>query len=130
MLDTKTILKAAGLVAASANGTGFKVGGGRIKARMVVDVSVIEIADGDEGYDLHFCGGDDSDFTNWTTLACLSLGAQSSGIEGNVDSTIGRHELMVSNEKNGVIYPYVRLRTVVAGTVGTGINFAARLEEL
>ena len=130
MLDTKLILKAAGLVAASANGAGIEVGEGRIKARMVVDVSAIEIADGDESFELHFVGGDDDSFTNWTSLACLQLGASTTGIEGNVDSAVGRYEIAVSNEKGGVIYPHVRLRTVVGGTVGTGINFAARLEEL
>lgn len=130
MYDVKTILKAAGLVAASANGTGIEVGSGKINARMVVDVSAVEIADGDEVYALHFVGGDDASFTNWTSLACLELGASTTGIEGNVDSEIGRHEIIVSNEKGGVIYPHVRLRTVVSGTVGTGINFSAYLSEV
>jgi hypothetical protein len=129
MLDTKLILKAAGLVAASANGTGIEVGEGKFNARMVIDVSVIEIATGDEKYVLHLVGGDDSDFTNSTSLGSIEVGGATSGIEGNVDSTPGRFEIPVSNVKAGVIYPHVRLRTVISGTIATGINFSAYLSE-
>ena len=128
MFDTKLILKTSGLVAASANGTGLEVGAGRIAARMVVDVTAIEIASDTEVYRLYLVGGDDESFTNNTPLAMLELGA-AGGIEGNVDSEVGRYEIQVTNEKGGVIYPYVRLRTVVAGDVATGINFAARQED-
>ena len=130
MFDTKLILKAAGLVAASANGTGIEVGEGKFNARMVVDVSAIEIADGDEKYVLHLVGGDDSSFTNSTSLGSIELGASTSGIEGNVDSEVGRFEIPVSNVKGGVIYPHVRLRTVVSGTIAAGINFSAYLSEV
>jgi len=129
MFDTKLILKAAGLVASTANGTGIEVGEGKISARMVIDVSAIEIDTGDEKYVLHLVGGDDSDFTNSTSLGSIEVGGSTSGIEGNVDSEIGRFEIPVSNEKGGVIYPHVRLRTIISGTVGTGINFSAYLSE-
>jgi len=129
MYDTKLILKAAGLVAATANGSGIEVGEGKFSARMVIDVSAIEIDTGDEKYVLHLVGGDDSDFTNSTSLGSIELGGSTSGIEGNVDSEIGRFEIPVSNKKGGVIYPHVRLRTIISGTVGTGINFSAYLSE-
>ena len=129
MYDVKTVLKAAGAVTSSGDGTGFEVGSGKITARMVVDVSAIEIASDDEVYELHLIGGDDASFTNNTSLACLELGA-AGGIEGNVDSEVGRYELLVTNEKGGVIYPHVRIRYVISGTISTGINFAARLAEV
>jgi hypothetical protein len=40
-------------------------------------------------------------------------------------STSGRYVIPFRNEEGGTTYRYVRLSTLVAGTVATGINFSA-----
>ena len=131
MYDTKLILKAAGAVTSSGAGSAVEVGSGRINARLVIDVSAIEIDDDDEIYTIHLLGGDDASFTEQVSLAALQLGASgASGMQDNVDTEVGRFEIPVTNEKGGTIYPYVKVGYVIAGTIATGINFAARLEDV
>jgi hypothetical protein len=42
-------------------------------------------------------------------------------------STAGRYVIPVRNEEGGTIYRYVRLSTLIAGNIATGINFSAFL---
>ncbi|MCA1906246.1 MAG: hypothetical protein LDL11_06630 [Desulfarculus sp.] len=136
MYDSGLILKDAGLVAASAAGTVgglakiVTVGEGRVDGVLVVDVTAIEMASNDERYSIALQGSDVADFTTGSPkveeLACLNLGANEV-LSGNQDSAIGRYEVPMTNVKQGVAYPHLRLYTTVAGTVATGINFTARL---
>ncbi|GFK92219.1 hypothetical protein NNJEOMEG_00041 [Fundidesulfovibrio magnetotacticus] len=137
MFDSTFIMKDAGLVsgsgAALVGGSAkiASIGTGRVDARLVVDVTALEIASNDEAYAIAVQGSDTADFSTGSPkieeLAVLNLGA-AEVIGGNQDSTTGRYELPFSNVKGGVAYPYVRVFTTVAGAVATGINFTARIE--
>ena len=133
MIDTDFILKDAGLVAADAAGQVdsaaqiANVGAGLVEGRLLVDVSAIEIADNDELYKIKLQGSSKSDFADTIEdLAILELGANEV-LGGDQDSTTGRYIVPFRNERNGTVYPYVRIYTDVNGTIATGINFSAYL---
>lgn len=124
-------LKDAGLVAADAaaqvGGVDriLDLGAARSDGRVIVDVTAIEVADGNERFLIK------TQFSNSATFAsgvfggtALDLG-DSSVTKDSADSAVGRYELPFTNEINGTVYRYFRLWTEVQGTVGTGINFAA-----
>jgi len=138
--DAELEMKDAGLVAADAAWTVdgaaasaiIDVGTGRVDGKVIVDVSAIEIATGDERYSLLIQGSNSSSFASGVViLACLPVGdgstiASAFGSSGvDVDDTTGRFEIPFSNERNNTYYRYVRGWTDVAGTVATGINFSA-----
>lgn len=50
-------------------------------------------------------------------------------IGGDQDSAVGRYEVPFTTEKNGTVWPYVRVYTDVAGAIATGINFTAYLSK-
>lgn len=134
MYDSTLIMKDAGLVAASAAGTVASaakvanVGEGRVDARLVLDVTAIEVASNDELYSVAIQGSTSASFASGIEeLAVVNLGA-AEVIGGDSDSTVGRYEIPFSNVKAGVTYPYLRVYTTVAGTVATGINYVARIE--
>jgi hypothetical protein len=136
MIDTDFILNEAGLVGASAAGTGFALAGiaadlgdGLVEGHMIVDVSAIEIANNDELYKLALQGSTKEDFADtFEDLAILELGA-AEVVGGDQDSTIGRYKVPFSNEKNGIIYPYVRVYCTVSGTITDGINYSCYLSK-
>lgn len=137
MIDSTLIMKDAGLVAASAAATVggeamvANVGTSLVKADMVFDVSAIEIASGDELYVLGIEGSDTEDFSTGSPvieeLAVLHLGSHLV-LSGNQDTQPGRYILPFRNEKNGTVFPYLRVYTTVAGTVATGINYTAHIQ--
>jgi hypothetical protein len=125
-------LKDAGLIAADA---AAQVGGadkilnlglGRVDGRVIVDVTAIEVATGDESYRIK------TQFSNSATFASgvvggtqLHLGDSSVLIGESADSVVGRYELPFTNEINGTVYQYMRIYTDVTGTIATGINYVA-----
>ncbi len=130
--DASLLLKAAGLVAATANGaTIVDLGGtGCLDADLIIDATAIEIDTGDESYEIIVQGSPDSNFgtaANIVALASITVGHHSSArltAEGQgFDDVPGRFLLPFRNEKNGTCYRYLRLRTVVVGTIATGINY-------
>jgi len=132
--DSSLVLKAAGLIAASAAvATIVDLGDCPCHADVVIDVTALEIASNDELYDIVIQGSPDSDFGtagNIIDLASLTLGAKEvMRSSSDRDSVIGRYLLGLRNEADlaGVVttFRYVRLYTVVAGTVATGINYSA-----
>lgn len=128
-------LKAAGLVAATANGSlVLDVGTGLLDAFAVIDVTALEIASNDESYEVVIQGSSDADFSvaaNICPLASITLGDKVSTrlaagvLAKGTDDTIGRYALPFRNEQNGTTYRYIRVKTIVAGTVATGINYSA-----
>ena len=72
-------------------------------------------------------GGSDASFTEEVSLATLELGPRET-IEGNKDSKLGRYIVPFESQKNGTVYPYVRVRHVLSGS-GPVINYVARLEK-
>lgn len=135
MIDVEHILKDAGLVAADAAGQVdsenviVELGAGLVTGNMVVDVTAIEIADDDEVYKISLQGSSESDFSeSIVDLAEITLGA-AEVIGGDQDSAVGRYIVPFRTEKNGTIWPYVRVYTDVDGTIATGINFSAHLSK-
>lgn len=131
IFDAATELKDAGLVAASAAATVdaaaqiIDMGTGVWMAGVQIDVSAIEIASNDERYDICVQLSSKSDFADTiVTAAQLQLGANET-LNGDQDSLIGRYKIFFDNEYNGTYYRYLRLYTVVAGTIATGINYTA-----
>jgi len=133
--DAGMEFKDAGLVAASAaakvDGSAriVEVGTGHFKGCMILDVSALEIESNDEAYDIVVQGSLDAGFgtdTNICELAHLNLSAaEVKRTDCNKDDSAGRYTLYFDNENNGAYYPYLRLYTVVGGTVATGINYSA-----
>lgn len=135
--DADLELKDAGLVAASAAAqvdSAAKVldlGGGLVEGNIVIDVSALEIASNDEDYDIvaqlspDAAFGTAANIQDWVTL---NLGAsETKSTDSDKDDTTGRYILPFRNEVNGTIYRYLRLYTVVVGTIATGINYKAYL---
>lgn len=131
--DAKLEFKDAGLVAASAAAqvdSAAKVvdlGTGLFKGCMLLDVSAIEVATGDELYTVCVELSADGSFTDDATscvAAKIDLGAATPLLLGAVDGA-GRYKLYFDNERNGTYFRYARVYTAVAGTVATGINFTA-----
>lgn len=124
--DAATVLKAAGLIAASADGAILDLGEGLFDGFLVLDVSAIEVASGDEIYTVSVEGSSVAAMTSLSVcLAKKVLG----NIVVPMDSPtgIGRFVVPFRNEENGVLKRYIRLSTLVAGTIATGINFSAFL---
>lgn len=128
--DAALLLKAAALVASSANGTlTVDLGSGFVCGDMVIDVTAIEVDSNDESYQIILEGSPDAAFTAGTlaTLAQIVVGeatASAMAPQGFNDG-VGRFVVPFRNERNGTLYRYTRVRTVVAGTIATGINYSA-----
>jgi len=131
--DADLEFKDAGLVASSAAATVdstakyVDVGNGLFKGCLIIDVSALEIADGDEIYTICVQGSTGTTFANTSasaTLAKIEIGAATPLLLGAVDA-VGRYKLYFDNEHNGTYFQYLRVYTVVAGTITDGINFTA-----
>lgn len=133
--DASLLLKAAALVAASADGSLIlDVGTGLFEADMIVDVTALEIDSNDESYTVVLEGSPDAAFgtaANIIPLAMIVIGDHASTAGAlcamGADDAVGRYTVPCRNERNGTTYRYLRIRTVVAGTIATGINFMAWL---
>ena len=104
------------------------VGTGHFKGCMMIDVSAIEIADNDEIYDIIVQGSPDTSFTAATLVDLASLNLSAKEVkrsDSDKDDAIGRFKLYFDNENNATYYQYIRIYTVVAGTITDGINYAA-----
>lgn len=130
-------MKDAGLVAADAGATVDSaakiadVGTGLMCGTLVVDVTAIEVATGDEAYTVKFQGSSSPTFaSDVNTLAAIQLG--DSSVTGNsADSAAGRYTVGVTNRgADGTHYRYVRVYTDVVGDIATGINYSAFIAPL
>lgn len=135
LLDADLQLKDAGLVAGSAAaqvGGSAKIhdgGDADLFGDVVVDVTAIEIGNDNERYDIVLEGSSSASFaSDIEELGRLVLGANEVITGGSdVDSVVGRYAFGFYNSRAGKRYRYLRIYTVVAGTVGTGINYTAHL---
>lgn len=125
--DSTLVLKTAGLIAASADGSILDLGDGLVEGYLVIDLTACEIATGDEIYTISLEG---------SNVAAMSSGSVclAKKVFGNLVvpmdaalSTAGRYIIPFMNAESvgGNVYRYVRLSTLVAGTIATGINFSA-----
>lgn len=134
LLDSATQLKDAGLVAASAQ---TQVGGADAKldfgagkpfteVKLMIDISAIEVASGDEKYEIEFQLSDSPTFASGVVVADVTKVGDSSVTGSSADTAAGGPIVKtVNNEWQGTRYRYARLFTRIAGTVATGINYTA-----
>lgn len=123
--DSATSLKAAGLLATSTDGSILDLGAGLVDAYLVIDLSACEIATGDEIYTVSLEGSNVAAMTSGSVcLAKKVFGNLVVPMDAALSAS-GRYVVPFRNEENGTTYRYVRLSTLVAGTVATGINFSA-----
>lgn len=130
--DAELELKDAGLVAASAAAQAddaakiIDLGVGRFEGIVVFDLTAVEIASNDELYTALVQGSSSATFaSDVQNLAQLDFGATEVRLGSAIDSLIGRYELAFTNEQKDLQYRYLRLWTVVAGSIATGINYTA-----
>lgn len=135
--DVELQLKDAGLVASSAAATVasaakvLDLGAGFVKGNIVLEVTALEIASNDEIYDIVAQLSSDSDFgtaANIVERCALNLSAKEvKRTDCDRDDTTGRFILPFDNEVAGTIYRYMRLYTIVGGSIASGINYSAYL---
>ena len=130
MYDSDLVFKAAGLIAASAAvATVVDVGAAKVKGELVIDVTALEIATNDEIYEIVLQGTNTAAFATDTAiydLITLRLGAaEVQTTDCNADNATGRYIVPFTNEFNGTNFRYLRLYTIVTGTIATGINYKA-----
>lgn len=123
--DTDLVLKAAGLVASSADGSILDIGAGLVDGDIVIDVSACEIATGDEIYTISLEMSNVAAMTSGSSCAAKKVFGNLVVPMDAALSASGRYVLPFRNEEAGTVFRYVRLSTLVAGTIATGINFAA-----
>lgn len=134
-VDDDLLLKASAAVTSSAAGSLIlDVGDGLIDpATVVVDVSAMDIVSNDEQYDIVLQGSPDAAFGtagNIVELGSITLGCkEAKRTDGDADDTTGRFIFHVRNERNGTVYRYLRIYTVVAGTTPT-ITYKAWLSKV
>ena len=126
VFDSDLEMKAAALVGASVDGDILDLGDGIVDGFLVIDASAVEVATGDEIYTISLEG---------SNVAAMSSGSVclAKKVFGNLVvpmdaalSAAGRYVIPFRNEEGGTVFRYVRLSTLVAGTIDSGgINFAA-----
>ena len=123
--DAELELKAAGLVAASADGSIIDLGEGLVSGEIVIDLSACEIATGDEIYTISLEGSSVAAMTSLSVcLAKKVFGNLVVPMDGALSAS-ARYIVPFRNEEGGELKRYVRISTLVAGTIATGINFSA-----
>ena len=131
-LDASLILKASAAVTSSAAGTlildlapGDKPspsdGDAEVwNGQAIINVTAMDIVSNDEAYTIVIQGSPDAAFGtagNIKDLVQYHLGAKEIKLtDSDMDDAIGKHTINFSNYQNGVVYRYVRIYTVVAGT--------------
>lgn len=132
--DYNLRLKDAGLVAASAaaqvGGVDkiIDLGAGRIDARVIVDTTAVEVDSGNELYQVVVQGSSSATFASGiVTLGEQRFGDSSVTLETVDTPAAARREIAFCNEVNGTLYRYLRVYTIVAGTIATGINYVANM---
>lgn len=125
--DTALVAKTAGLLAASADGTIIDLGDGLVDGFLVIDLTACEIASGNEIYTVSLEGSDVAAMDSGSVcLAKKVFGNLVVPMDAALSAS-GRYVVPFRNEEGGETFRYVRLSTLVAGTIATGINFSAFL---
>lgn len=133
MFDTLLQLKDAGLVASSA---AAQVGGsakivnlglGAVEADVILDATAVEVASGDELFTVICEFSNSATFASGIVPGSMQYLGDAAAIPGggDTDNGAGRYKLPFTNVINGTHYQYMRLYTLVAGTIATGVNYSA-----
>lgn len=135
--DAALLLKAAAAVGATANGSLIlDVGAGMVKGDVIIDATAVEVDSNDESYEVILQGSSDAAFgtaANIASLCSVTIGDKAStrlaaGVfQVGTDDVLGRYTLPFRNERNGTTYRYLRIKTIVAGTIAAGITYSAWL---
>ena len=132
--DSALEMRDAGLAAASAaaqvDGAAkiVDVGDAIFSGTVVIDISAIEVASTDEEYDIILQGSNSATFASGIqNLAQMNVGAGAVRQGGAATSLVGRLLMPFVNIQADVTYRYLRVYTVVAGSIATGINYTARI---
>lgn len=132
--DYNLLLKDAGLVAATANAQVagsdrfVDLGTGRVDGRIIIDFAAVETDTGDEKYEiLARVSSSPTHITDVWVAGEIRVGHSSTSLETVTTTATGRRELAFTNEINGVCYQWLNLKTIVAGTIATGVNYKASL---
>lgn len=117
-------LKAAGALTTSTDGDILDLGPGFVEGDLVFDVSAIEVASGNEIYTISLEGSNTAAMTSGSVcLAKKVFGNLVVPMDAAL-SAAGRYVVPFRNEEGGTLFRYVRLSTLIAGTISTGISFA------
>lgn len=123
--DTALSAKAAGLLATSTDGSIIDLGAGLVDGFLVIDLTACEVASGDERYTVSLEGSNASDMASGSVcLAKKVFGNLVVPMDAALSAS-GRYVIPFRNEEGGSTFRYVRLSTLIAGTIATGINFSA-----
>lgn len=131
--DSLLEMKDAGLVATSAAAQVdsadkiLNLGLGLVEGNLIVDVTAIEVATGNEVYEIEWQLSNSATFASGNVCASVLKLGDSSVNGSSADSAAGRYIQPVMNEFAGTMYQYARLYTRIAGTIATGINYSAFL---
>jgi len=137
LIDATGRLKAAGLVGGTADGTDIvDLGPGFAAFDVVIAWTACEVATGDERYDIIVQGSNSSSFGSGVyELVKTSFG--DSTVNGDATDTppsgllvlSGSNVAITSGTDGNTVGPlrYIRIRTVVAGNVASGMNYEAWL---
>lgn len=135
--DSLLELKDAGLMAVSAAcqvDSADKIidmGAGLFEGDVIIDVSAINTDSDDESYTIGVQISDSATFASGIyEVTHIELGSAGTALgdvlHGDTDMGVGRYILPFRNQiVDGTQKRYLRLYVTIAGTVGTGINFAA-----
>lgn len=129
--DAGLLIRAAGAAITSTE-TGsliLDVGAGLLKGTMVVDVTAIDVVTGDEAYSLMLEGSPDATFGtagNIRIMSELRIGGATFTTPNGAADAVGRFAIPFRNERNGTLYRYLRLYTLIAGT-SPSLTFSAFL---
>lgn len=114
-------LKDAGLVTTTANGTGVNVGKG--KYRLVVNITAIDADATDDLYSISVQANTEAATSTWKYVTPkMMFGNATATGDDSTDST-GEFDIIIDNPEDNQL----RIRTIVVGTVTTGINYTAKL---
>lgn len=118
-------LKAAGALTTSTDGDILDLGAGLVDGYLVLDVTAIETGSGNEIYTISLEGSNVAAMTSGSVcLAKKVFGNLVVPMDAAL-SAAGRYVVPFRNEENGTTFRYVRLSTLIAGTISTGISFSA-----
>lgn len=139
--DADLELKDAGLIAADENATQvdstdaiIDLGDGRFKGHLVINATAVEVASGDEVYQICCMFSNSATHASGVVAGPTFYLGDAAGIAAildaptvvpDTDNGIGRYELPISNVFNGTSYRYMLLSVEVSGAVATGCNFTA-----
>lgn len=120
--DNATLIRAtaAAITATETGSIILDVGAAMFKGDLVINYSGLDVATGDEAYTFMLEGSPDATFGtagNITVCAMQRIGGATGATPvGTADAAAGTITIPFRNERNGVVFRYLRLYTLVAGT--------------